>query len=125
MSSYVLSQQNTVFCVCAELFSLRVFTAIRSPVSEDVRRMAHTTAQSTMRDIIDANLNSIRKSGTWKSERIIITKQGASISVSGQTQPVLNFCANNYLGLSVSHGCLLFVLIVIVHYAIRPQYTIK
>jgi len=44
-------------------------------------------------------LKDIKDSGLFKSERIINTKQGASI----QTQKggeVLNFCANNYLGLS-------------------------
>ena len=69
--------------------------------------MAHvakvvTAAQAAMRNILDSELNSVRESGTWKSERIIVTSQGPLICVEGGQQPVLNFCANNYLGLSVS-----------------------
>ena len=40
----------------------------------------------------------IKTSGLYKTERIITSQQGAEISVNGKT--VLNFCANNYLGLS-------------------------
>ncbi len=43
-------------------------------------------------------LAEIRDSGLWKEERIIASPQGAEISVGGKT--VINFCANNYLGLS-------------------------
>ena len=70
---------------------------------------AHAAAQVAMRAILDAELESIRDSGTWKSERIIVSSQGPSICVDGWQDPVLNFCANNYLGLSVSTCCLLFV----------------
>jgi glycine C-acetyltransferase len=45
-----------------------------------------------------AILDDIRDSGLWKDERIITSPQGATISVGGGE--VLNFCANNYLGLS-------------------------
>ncbi len=44
-------------------------------------------------------LQSIRDAGLFKSERIIMTPQGAEIIVKGGRE-VLNFCANNYLGLS-------------------------
>jgi glycine C-acetyltransferase len=40
----------------------------------------------------------IKTSGLYKTERIISSQQGAEIQVNGKT--VLNFCANNYLGLS-------------------------
>src|SRR6185295_8463655 len=40
----------------------------------------------------------IKVAGLYKSERIITSQQGAEIEVGGKT--VLNFCANNYLGLS-------------------------
>ncbi len=45
-------------------------------------------------------LTSIRESGLYKSERIITSPQGAEITVEGTSNSVLNFCANNYLGLS-------------------------
>ena len=48
---------------------------------------------------LQKELADIREAGLFKNERIIITPQGAQIKIStGAT--VLNFCANNYLGLS-------------------------
>jgi glycine C-acetyltransferase len=47
---------------------------------------------------IYAELEEIDAAGLCKKERIISSPQGAEITVNGQT--VLNFCANNYLGLS-------------------------
>src|SRR5688572_27439641 len=43
-------------------------------------------------------LDDIRRSGLWKEERIIESPQSTEIRVGGRT--VVNFCANNYLGLS-------------------------
>ena len=47
---------------------------------------------------IAGELEEIRTAGLFKSERIITSEQGAEITVNEKT--VLNFCANNYLGLS-------------------------
>ena len=47
---------------------------------------------------IAIELEEIKTSGLFKTERIITSAQGAEIEVNGKT--VLNFCANNYLGLS-------------------------
>ena len=47
---------------------------------------------------ISAELSEIKTAGLYKTERIISSEQGAEIIVAGKT--VLNFCANNYLGLS-------------------------
>ena len=47
---------------------------------------------------ISNELEEIKKSGLYKTERIIAGPQGAEIKVGGKL--VLNFCANNYLGLS-------------------------
>ena len=44
-------------------------------------------------------LEEIRHAGTYKSERVIITPQGSTIRVA-DGKPVLNLCANNYLGLA-------------------------
>ena len=44
-------------------------------------------------------LNSIKESGLYKNERTIVTPQGADIRVSNGDE-VINFCANQYLGLS-------------------------
>lgn len=48
---------------------------------------------------LQKELEAIQESGLFKKERIITTPQGAEIRVKGG-QSVLNFCANNYLGLS-------------------------
>jgi glycine C-acetyltransferase len=48
---------------------------------------------------IQAELSTIKDAGLFKKERIITNPQGASIRVS-TGEEVLNFCANNYLGLS-------------------------
>jgi len=52
------------------------------------------------RDIYAASLEEIRSGGLEKRERQLLGPQGASIRVRESDQPVLNFCANNYLGLS-------------------------
>jgi glycine C-acetyltransferase len=45
-------------------------------------------------------LDDIRSAGLEKGERQLLGAQGATIQVHGSPAPVLNFCANNYLGLS-------------------------
>ena len=52
---------------------------------------------------IDEELAAIRAAGTYKAERIITSPQAADITVRGG-QEVLNFCANNYLGLANDPG---------------------
>lgn len=52
----------------------------------------------TIQDRITKELAGIKESGLYKNERVITSAQGAEIVVNGKT--VLNFCANNYLGLS-------------------------
>jgi glycine C-acetyltransferase len=42
----------------------------------------------------------LRETGLYKSERVLTSPQKAEITVQGRAEPVLNFCANNYLGLS-------------------------
>ena len=49
---------------------------------------------------LEKELADIRDAGLYKNERIIVTPQRADIEVEGSEQEVLNFCANNYLGLS-------------------------
>src|ERR1041384_4698315 len=47
---------------------------------------------------LQKELQEIKDAGLFKQERIIASEQGPEITVNGKT--VLNFCANNYLGLS-------------------------
>lgn len=53
----------------------------------------------TLQPILQKELEEIEKAGLYKRERIIITPQGADIKIQGG-QDVINFCANNYLGLA-------------------------
>lgn len=53
---------------------------------------------TTLKPVLDQELNEIREAGLYKQERIISTPQGADITANGLE--VINFCANNYLGLS-------------------------
>ena len=58
-----------------------------------------------MQEHLTRELDSIRTAGLYKNERVIVSPQGADISLdSGKT--ALNFCANNYLGLS-SHPAII------------------
>jgi len=50
---------------------------------------------------ISAELDSIREAGTWREERIITTPQYSRINTTAKPG-VVNFCANNYLGLSTN-----------------------
>ncbi|MGO1056416.1 glycine C-acetyltransferase [Crossiella sp. CA198] len=53
----------------------------------------------TMREDLRASLQEIRDAGLYKAERVITTPQNAAVGVGGGPK-VLNFCANNYLGLA-------------------------
>jgi len=53
----------------------------------------------TLKPVLQQELTEIENAGLYKKERIIISPQGADIKVLGG-QEVVNFCANNYLGLS-------------------------
>jgi glycine C-acetyltransferase len=53
----------------------------------------------TLKPVLENELAGIKEAGLYKNERIIVTPQGADIKVN-TGQQVINFCANNYLGLS-------------------------
>ncbi len=52
----------------------------------------------TLKPILISELEEIKSAGLYKQERIISSPQGADIIANGKE--VINFCANNYLGLS-------------------------
>jgi glycine C-acetyltransferase len=54
--------------------------------------------QGEIRQRLRAELDGIREAGLWKGERVVEGPQGAHVPVDGRE--VLNFCANNYLGLA-------------------------
>ena len=55
-----------------------------------------------MKEHLSQTLAEIKEAGLYKEERLIESAQQAAITVKGKE--VLNFCANNYLGLSFSRN---------------------
>jgi glycine C-acetyltransferase len=53
-----------------------------------------------MKSHLNEQLDEIRAAGLYKGERVITTPQDAHIKVDGGDEPLLNLCANNYLGLA-------------------------
>lgn len=75
-----------------------IFMAARA-VSIQYRQ---THSGNLLRQIAIEELSKIKEAGTWKSERVITSKQSSLVTVEGhQQQTILNFCSNNYLGLTV------------------------
>ncbi|GFT13403.1 2-amino-3-ketobutyrate coenzyme A ligase, mitochondrial [Nephila pilipes] len=70
--------------------------------ANQVHKLIHQncSAWAGVKVIIDSQLDGIKKANTYKSERIIVSKQDAHIRVKNEAKSVINFCANNYLGLS-------------------------
>lgn len=54
---------------------------------------------SNLKERLAGELSSIKEAGLYKEERIIVSPQGADIKLKDGSE-VINFCANNYLGLS-------------------------
>ena len=54
---------------------------------------------ATATDVFESILDDVHKSGLYKEERLLMSPQGAEIEVQGGRE-VINFCANNYLGLA-------------------------
>ncbi len=53
----------------------------------------------TLREELTSRLDEVRQAGTYKSELVMTTPQGAHVDVEGRGE-LLNLCANNYLGLA-------------------------
>jgi len=78
-------------------YSNRLRPILQSGIS--VRNMSHT--KTMYYEHLNNELNSIHSAGTFKVERVITSSQSNSIKVStAGNNAVLNFCANNYLGLA-------------------------
>lgn len=60
------------------------------------------SSAAALQSLISKELDGIKAAGTWKTERVITSPQAADVSVEGIKGDVINFCANNYLGLAVS-----------------------
>jgi glycine C-acetyltransferase len=55
---------------------------------------------AAQKEVFERTLREIADQGLEKRERQLLGPQGATVLVRGHSEPVLNFCANNYLGLS-------------------------
>lgn len=83
----------------------KVARSLARPVGGALRPSASPSSRSysavaEARAVLESELDGIRSAGTWKAERIITSKQGPQINVDSSSSSILNFCANNYLGLS-------------------------
>jgi 7-keto-8-aminopelargonate synthetase-like enzyme len=56
--------------------------------------------QNVLRTDLAAKLQAIKDAGLYKPERVLDTPQDTRIGVKGGRRPVVNLCANNYLGLA-------------------------
>ncbi|KAL7024494.1 hypothetical protein ACKWTF_013066 [Chironomus riparius] len=63
---------------------------------------SYSAAAQNFRAILQTQLDDIKAAGTFKTERVITSAQKSQITVDGISKKVINFCANNYLGLSAN-----------------------
>ena len=67
-----------------------------------IQKRSYSVAAAKFQSILQTQLDDIKASGSFKDERIITSAQKSQITVEGSEKKVLNFCANNYLGLSAN-----------------------
>ena len=77
----------------------QMITSLVNNHTNATRRSFGSAARQALISRLTEDIESIKAQGTYKRERLITTKQDAMIKVVGGKQ-VLNFCANNYLGLA-------------------------
>eukprot|EP00466_Bigelowiella_natans_P014507 jgi/Bigna1/57084/fgenesh1_pm.3_\ len=65
-----------------------------------MRFMSTATKMNPLEEKVHGDIEEMRSAGTYKTERVIVSPQRAQIEVNNRSDPVLNMCANNYLGLS-------------------------
>eukprot|EP00405_Crypthecodinium_cohnii_P017107 CAMPEP_0206452678 /NCGR_PEP_ID=MMETSP0324_2-20121206/20094_1 /ASSEMBLY_ACC=CAM_ASM_000836 /TAXON_ID=2866 /ORGANISM="Crypthecodinium cohnii, Strain Seligo" /LENGTH=431 /DNA_ID=CAMNT_0053922825 /DNA_START=87 /DNA_END=1382 /DNA_ORIENTATION=+ len=64
------------------------------------QRQVRYAATNNFLKYLESEVAAMKESGTYKKERVITSPQASEVTVQGGSEPVLNFCANNYLGLS-------------------------
>lgn len=85
-----------------DLLTCRLIKPSTTPANHYLYSPNSTIMNEKFVSRIAKELEEIRQAGLFKSERIITSDQGPEIRVKtgGEERKVLNFCANNYLGLS-------------------------
>ncbi|XP_031633147.1 2-amino-3-ketobutyrate coenzyme A ligase, mitochondrial [Contarinia nasturtii] len=81
------------------MFALLRLSTIGRLSQIGIRRKSSTAAQN-FRTILQNQLNDVHAAGTYKNERVISSPQRTDINIEGSSKSVINFCANNYLGMS-------------------------
>jgi len=71
-----------------------------SACRNNMRFMSTATKMNPLEEKVHGDIEEMRSAGTYKTERVIVSPQRAQIEVNNRSDPVLNMCANNYLGLS-------------------------
>ncbi|OLP85133.1 2-amino-3-ketobutyrate coenzyme A ligase, mitochondrial [Symbiodinium microadriaticum] len=99
-SSVIGARGSQDGCDTVSLFSLPSYTNVSQSTG---RNWLGRNAGFLSR--LEEELQTMREAGTYKVERVIQGPQAGAVNVAGGSEPVLNFCANNYLGLS-SHPSL-------------------
>jgi glycine C-acetyltransferase len=74
--------------------------ALRTRVAAPTVRWSSASAATALNKHLQAQMDEMKKAGTFKVERVITSAQAANITVQGRPSAVINLCANNYLGLS-------------------------
>src|SRR5262249_54545723 len=77
---------------------VEVFREPRTSEPDEPNRGNGTMSDTTLVNALRSQLDELRQKGLYKRERHIQTPQGTQIRVNGKD--VINFCANNYLGLA-------------------------
>jgi len=72
---------------------------LKSDLSIIFVQLTDQNMYGNIKDHLQKEIESIKEAGLFKEERIITSPQGAEITLN-TGEKVLNFCANNYLGLS-------------------------
>ncbi len=81
------------------LFQISFFSDKNIFTFAQLINLKHTIMYKDYQQFLQKEISDIREAGLYKNERVIVSPQGAEIEVS-TGKKVLNFCANNYLGLS-------------------------
>eukprot|EP00794_Sanderia_malayensis_P016778 gene16778-18473_t len=80
--------------------SRSIIASLRHPKNIHHGQTRLSSGVPAMREILSNQLKAIKDAGTWKTERVITSAQRGLINVQNSEDKILNFCANNYLGLS-------------------------